>query len=198
MNATLFLPYIDYYNTKFDVDDSYYTENSYENALNDEYNKNKDIVYNTINDYFDGNISVLKQGNNQGNTINFFNTKTPKIEEKTRYSTCDAILYNSSMEDCDINYLLQHLGGKNMFELIVKLNFDTIEEEFEEDLKLWVKTHNNINSTMNSDEWKFKNEPKKNIRIKIDCGEYDLIGCILLETSNDSFFIIVSEIKEVR
>lgn len=196
MKGTLFLPYIDYYNSNFDVDDNYYSNGTYEETLTNEYTKNKDIVFNTINDYFDGNTSVLRANNNQGNTISFFNAKVPKNEEKTRYSSCDCYVLNEYLKDITINDINALKNINDVCVLYVKLDFDTIEEEFEEDFKLWVKSHNNINNTNRSDEWKFENEPKRTFKLTINNISYELCNCRILEMSSNGFFILIEKIKE--
>ena len=48
MEVTLYMPYYDYNDGAFDVNNNYYDENEYIEAVSKEYNKNKDIVYNLM------------------------------------------------------------------------------------------------------------------------------------------------------
>ena len=48
MEATLYLPYYDYNDSAFDVTDDYYKGNDYIELMSNEFNKNKDIVYNSM------------------------------------------------------------------------------------------------------------------------------------------------------
>lgn len=192
MKCTLFLPYIDYYNTNFDVDDNYYSNGGYEKALKANDEMYKDSVYNFISNY-----ESLGQQNVFNSTMNVFNTKVSKNEEKTAYSSCEATIYNEEMKDETIDGLKSYLRSQDVFILFVKLDYYTIEEEFESDLKMWFSSHNKINSVNASDEWKFQNEPKRNIRIKIDDFNADLINSKILEVSNDGFVILVEKIKYI-
>lgn len=198
MKCTLFLPYIDYYNTNFDVDNNYYSNGGYEQALKQNNDMYGDSIYSHIsNNNFNANTAVFRNPYSFSEGINGFNVKTSGNEEKTQYTSCEALIYDENMIDCNINDLVKYINIKDVFVLYIKLDFDTIEEEFEEDLKMWIKSHVNINKTKASDDWKFENEPKRNIKLSYENKEYNLINCIILEHSNNGFFILVNEIKEL-
>ena len=192
MKCTLFLPYIDYYNTNFDVDDNYYSNGGYEKALKANDEMYKDSVYSFIT-----NFEPLGQQNTFNSTISAFNGKVSKNEEKTSDSSCEASVYNEQMQEETIDGLKSYLRSQDVFILFIKLDYYTIEEEFESDLKMWFSSHNKINSVNASDEWKFQNEPKRNIRIKIDDFNADLINSKILEISNDGFVILVEKINYI-
>lgn len=190
MKVTLFLPYIDYYNSNFDVDDSYYSNGSYEKALK------------ANNDMYGDSIFAHMSNNNfsKSNTYNGFggfSQQTVKNEEKTSYSSCDATIYNENMEEETINGFKKYINNQDVCVLFIKLDFDTIEEEFETDFKMWVKSHNKINSYKADDDWKFANEPKKNIRVEVGGLTVDLLNCKILDVSNDKIAVLVEKIKNV-
>ena len=199
MECKILLPYIDYYNTSFDVDDNFFSNGEYERALNKNNDMYGDSIYNHIsNGGFNDNTTVFRGSTMFNDTINGFNKKVSKNEEKTLYSSCDCSIYNEYMKDITINEIMEQTFIKDVSVMFIKPNFDTAEEEFEEDFKLWVKTHKNINLQKMSDEWKFENEPKKNIRLVISNKEFDLMNCKILEMSNSGFFVLIEEIKEVK
>lgn len=197
MKCILLLPYVDYYNTNFDVDDNYYSNGGYEEALKTNNDMYKDSIYNHIsNNGLNANTAVFRNPYGFNKENNIFNEKVSKNEEKTQYTSCEAIIYDENMKNCDVQHIIKFLREKDVFVLYVKLDFNTIEEEFEEDFKMWVKSHVNINKTSASDEWKFENEPKRNIILNYENIKYNLINCMILEYTNDGFFMLVNEIKE--
>ena len=77
MELTLYLPYYDYNDDAFNVNDSYYDENEYINAMSDEYNKSKDIVFNSMIDFQNGSQRALNGSNEQ---MYHFNAKPSQNE----------------------------------------------------------------------------------------------------------------------
>lgn len=193
MKCKLLLPYIDYYNTNFDVDDNYYSNGGYENALKTNNSMYGDSIYNHMNQ----NGGILSNSNNFNMGINIFNQNTHKNDEKTSYSSCEGYLYDENMNDETVFGLENYIKNQDVFILFIKLDFDTIEEEFETDFKMWVKSHNKINSYKADDDWKFANEPKKNIRVEVDDLTIDLLNCKILDVSNDKIAVLVEKIKYV-
>ncbi len=54
-----------------------------------------------------------------------------------------------------------------MFINHIILNFDKSEEEFETEIKMWNKAHNEINEYKSyGEDWVLQHEPKRNIRIQ--------------------------------
>ena len=193
MKCKLLLPYIDYYNTNFDVDDNYYSNGGYENALKTNNSMYGDSIYNHMNQ----NGGILSNSNNFNMGINIFNQNTHKSDEKTSYSSCEGYLYDENMNDETVFGLENYIKNQDVFVLFIKLDFDTIEEEFETDFKMWVKSHNKINSYKADDDWKFANEPKKNVRVEVNGLTVDLLNCKILDVSNDKIAVLVEKIKYV-
>ena len=54
MEGTLYLPYYDYNDGAFDVSNSYYDSDEYARKMKEEYDKSKDVVYNSMNDFKNG------------------------------------------------------------------------------------------------------------------------------------------------
>jgi hypothetical protein len=121
-----------------------------------------------------------------------------KNEEKTLYSSCECEAFDEYMKDITINDIMEQTFNKDIFIMYIKLDFNTIEEEFEEDYKLWVRTHNNINKQKMSDDWKFENEPKRTMKLLLSNKEFELVNCKILEVSNNGLFVLIEEIKDVK
>lgn len=197
MKCKLLLPYIDYYGSTFDVDENYYSNDAYEKALKSNNEMYGDSIYNHIsNGGFNANTAVFRGSYDIKNVVNGFNKKVPKNEEKTQYSSCECDLFDEFMKDVSINEIMELMSSKDVCVMFFKLDYNTIEEEFEEDYKLWVRTHNNINKQSMSNEWKFENEPKRNVKLILSNKEFDLINCKILEVSNNGMFVLIEEIKE--
>lgn len=193
MKCKILLPYIDYNNVNFDVDDNYYSNGGYANAL-----KANDAMYGgSIYDHINQNGGVLSSANAFNVGLNVFNQNMSKNEEKTSYSSCEGYIYDENMNDETVLNLQNYIKSQDVCILYLKLDFDTIDEEFETDFKMWVKAHNKINAYNADDDWKFDNEPKKNVRISVDGFEADLLNCKILETSEDKIAILVEKIKYV-
>lgn len=199
MKCKLLLPYIDYYGSTFDVDENYYSNDAYEKALKSNNEMYGDSIYNHIsNGGFNTNTAVFRGSYDINNIVNGFNDKVSKNEEKTLYSSCECEVFDEYMKDITINDIMEQTFNKDIFIMYIKLDFNTIEEEFEEDYKLWVRTHNNINKQKMSDDWKFENEPKRTMKLILSNKEFDLVNCKILEVSNNGLFVLIEEIKDVK
>lgn len=162
MKVELYLPYYDYNDGAFDVSNDYYgNEQDYIKAMSNEYNKNKDIVYNSM---LNGSIGGV-QGSD-GQTYKF-GEKTPQNEEKVAYSSCNGILYDDAGNAESVDGLITHFAQQKPFVEMVELDDSSSEEEFISEMSLWVKEHNAINKyrEFKGDEWTWVNEPKRNVKI---------------------------------
>ena len=171
MKVELYLPYYDYNDNAFDVSNNYYdNEEDYINAMSSEYNKNKDIVYNSM---LNGSIGVYN--GTDGQTYKF-GEKTPQNEEKVAYSKCNGVLYDDSGNLENVYNLIDRFVQQKSFIEMVEFDDSTSEEEFVSEISLWVKEHNAINQyrEFKGDEWTWVNEPKRNVKIKFlnNANEY--------------------------
>ena len=163
MKVELYLPYYDYNDNAFDVSNNYYdNEEDYINAMSSEYNKNKDIVYNSM---LNGSIGAYN--GTDGQTYKF-GEKTPQNEEKVAYSKCNGVLYDDSGNLENVDNLIDRFVQQKSFIEMVEFDDSSSEEEFVSEISLWVKEHNAINQyrEFKGDEWTWVNEPKRNVKIK--------------------------------
>lgn len=193
MKCKILMPYIDYNNMNFDADDNYYSKDGYANAL-----RTNDTMYGeTIYTHINQNGGVLSHLNTYNVGFNVLNQKVSENEEKTAYSSCECQIYDENMSDATVLHLQNCIKSQDVCILYLKLDFDTMEEDFESDLKMWMRSHDKINSYKANDEWKFDNEPKRNLRINVEDLNIDLINCKILEINNDKIAILAEKIKYV-
>ena len=164
MKVTLYLPYYDYNDDAFDVNDDYYNDQEYINAISDEYNKNKDVIFNSIMDAKNGSGSLVKGVDGQTYRIG---QKTSQREDKVSYSACNGVLYNDAGEEEDVDSIIEKFARGESFVEMVEFDLDSSEEEFEMEYSLWNNEHNGINAYRDKagDDWVLANESKRNLKI---------------------------------
>lgn len=197
MEVTLYLPYYDYNDGAFDVNNDYYDEDEYINAVSSEYNKNKDIIYNSVRDAKNGVGSLLQGGD--GQTYKF-GQKTSQSEDKVAYSKCNGTLYDIDGSKDTVDGFIKKFAAQKQFLEIVEFDLDTVEEEFETEISLWVKEHNNINSYADKlgEDWVLAKEPKRNIKLHFKNNANEdifavLENCKIMDIIEDNSFILFVE-----
>lgn len=197
MEVTLYMPYYDYNDSSFDVDSNYYNENEYIEAVSNEYNKNKDIVYNSVLDAKNGAGTLIQGGD--GQTYKFGVNESQK-EEKIAYSSCKCIVYDENGNDDTVDSLITHFVKQKPFIEMVEFDDTTSEEEFIAEVSLWVKEHNAINKykDFKGEEWAWIKEPKRNIKMHFvnNAGEdlYAILeNCKIMDIVDDNSMIIFIE-----
>lgn len=197
MEVTLYLPYYDYNDGAFDVNNDYYNEEDYINAVSSEYNKNKDIVFNSMLDAKNGSGSLV-QGSD-GQTYKF-GQQTAQSEEKVAYSKCEGVLWDIGGSKDTVDGFIDKFAKQEQFLEIVEFNLDTVEEEFETEVSLWVKEHNNINQYADKlgEEWVLAKEPKRNIKVQFKNNANQdvyavLEDCKIMDIIEDNSFILYVE-----
>jgi len=197
MEVTLFLPYYDYNDGAFDVNNDYYNEEDYINAVSNEYNKNKDIVFNSMLDAKNGSGSLV-QGSD-GQTYKF-GQQTVQSEEKVAYSKCEGVLWDIGGSKDTVDGFIDKFAKQEQFLEIVEFNLDTVEEEFETEVSLWVKEHNNINQYADKlgEDWVLAKEPKRNIKVQFKNNASQdvyavLEDCKIMDIIEDNSFILYVE-----
>ena len=197
MKVTLYIPYYDYNDGAFDVNNDYYNEDEYIKAVSSEYNKNKDIVYNSMVDYNNGSRGLV-QGVD-GQTYKF-GTKVAQNEEKVAYSSCGAVIYNEDGKDDTVDGIIKRFVAQKPFIEMLEFDDDSSEEEFMTEVTLWVKEHNSINKYKDykGEEWAWVNEPKRNIKMhfknKSDEDMYAILeNCKIMDIVGGNSMIVFVE-----
>lgn len=199
MNVTIYFPYYEYNDNDFSVDDNYYKSNE------DYFNAIKENIQNTRNDVIQGMNNYMNNGFIKtykaldGETYRY-NDKSHESEEKVGYSKCEALIYNEDGKEVSVDDFISDYVSKEMKLYVFKLNLDSAEEEFEQELNLWSTEHNNIQKYNNSknEDWVFENEPIRNIRIKFinNANEEkyaELVNCKLMEKQGFNIYVVLSE-----
>ena len=178
MKVTLYLPYYDYNDDVFNVNDKYYGDGEYANAIADEFNKNKDIVYNSMLDYNNGARNAFVGSDGQTYKLG---QKTSQNEDKVAYASCEGVIYNEDGETDNVDLLIGHFAKQESFVEMVEFDMDTPEEEFETELSLWTKEHTSINKykPLRGEEWAWGNEPKRNVKISFKNKANETIYAVL-------------------
>ena len=149
-------------NLSFDTD-NFYEGNSYIEALENEYNKTKDTIFESMSG---GNIGVLSDDNSTLNTFTLFNKKVPENEGKQCYTSCECLLYDEYLKEESLNNLVKYMLDEKEFNLIIQLDMNTIEEYFESEFKMWFTESKKIESSIYDNEFATLSKPKRDLRIK--------------------------------
>lgn len=200
MEVTLYLPYYDYNDDAFNASEEYYGDGEYANAVADEFNKNKDIIYNSALGMKNGHRGVFSGVD--GQTYKF-GQRTSQSEDKVAYSTCKATLFNDDGDDESVDDIITKFAKQESFVEMVEFDLDTVEEEFESEINMWEREHTKINSYRNKagDEWVASKEPKRDVRVsfKNNAGEeiYAVFeNCKIMDSSErDNWILYVDKIN---
>ena len=178
MKCKLYLPYIDFDTDAFYADQSFYSKgNSYEDALR--------------------NYSSVEGG--------VMGAKTNRTDFS--YASCECECMNLSGIGETVDSMVAHAVNNDTVVLIFAFDFDNMEEEFECELKSWVKQHNKVKSKLTDlsiEEECQQAEPFKEMRISFknlkDEDIYlEMEGCRLLEpVGEDGYAIVVNKITFLK
>ena len=197
MEATFYLPYYDYNDGAFDVSDDYHGEDEYSKKVAEEYNKNKDIVYNSMMDSINGSGALLQSSDRQ---VYKFGQKTSQNEEKVAYSSCEGVLFDIGGSKDTVDGFIEKFAQQKQFLEIVEFNLDTSEEEFETELTLWVREHNSINQYVDKlgEDWVLAKEPKRNLKLHFKNNADEdiyaaLVDCRIMDVAEGGSLVLFVE-----
>ena len=170
MEVTLYLPYYDYNDGAFDVSNDYYkSEEDYANMVEQEYNKDKDIVFNSMLDAKNGSGSLV-QGTD-GQTYKF-GQKTAQNEDKVAFSKCEGVLWD--------------IGGSK----------DTVETEISLWVREHNSINQYVDKL--GEDWVLAKEPKRNFKVHFKNNANQdvyavLEDCKIMEIIEDNSFVLYIE-----
>lgn len=197
MEVTLYLPYYDYNDDAFSVSNEYYGDGEYVNAMTDDYNRSKDVVYNSVLDMQNGHRGVFSGADGQTYKLG---QKTSQSDDKVSYSSCKATLYDEDGEDDTVDGIITKFAQQKSFIEMVEFNLDTVEEEFDSEMNVWSREHNKINAYLGKagEAWVASKEPKRNIKMffKNKAGDnvYALLeNCKIMDNSERDNWILYIE-----
>lgn len=116
------------------------------------------------------------------------------------FSKCEGTLLDVDGEDETVDTFIEKFARQEQFLEIIEFNLDTVEEEFETEVSLWVKEHNNINQYADKlgEEWVLAKEPKRNIKVQFKNNANQdvyavLEDCKIMDIVDDNMFAIFVE-----
>lgn len=164
MKATIYLPYYSIYDDGyFDVSDDYYKSDSdYVNAIASNVKNTRNAIVNYVEN---GATNVYKSSDGQ---IYKYDNKSQNDVNKVSYAQCDAVIFNANGENESVDNFISEYVSKKPQLYIISLNLDTSDEDFEQELNLWTKDHNELQkySSAKGDEWILDNEPVRDLRLE--------------------------------
>jgi hypothetical protein len=149
---------------------------SYDGTLNsDEYinmMKKEDNIGNALKETLSNNFEDI------GKYASFGAVGKKNVSVKYRYNQCEANILDIEKKEIDEEYIESKVKSQEQFILIIQMNPDNMDEDFEVGIKDWKYSHENISNYKGAtDEWKLIHEPSRNLRIEIENGVYNLINC---------------------
>jgi len=199
MKVKLYMPFYDYNDGDFDTDENFYKNDAeYFNAMQKSVEQTSRAVEAGMNNYMNGG-SVGGYKSSDGQTYRFAN-KTSVSEDKVSYAECDAVLYGEDGNDRSVDDFIADYVSKDVQLYILKLDLDTSDEDFEQEINLWDIEHKKIQNytKIKGEDWVFDNEPKRNIKLKFTNNANEekfaiLVNCKIMEKQNMNIYIILAE-----
>jgi hypothetical protein len=195
MLAKLYIPYLSYDEKKS------FTRFVPENQIK---NDNMNIIFkeNDLNNSENNMVSeymVYRQNINNVDMVNL-QYKKNDIPEITTYASIDIELFNINGQDETLETLLNYFRTQEQFINIIQFNTETINDDGESELKLWLKSSykiQNTNSMFFSEDQKLLNLPLKTFKLIInDNAKAYLENCKLIEIiDNNCFAMIIDKIN---
>ena len=159
MKATLYMPYFGY-NSDFDAEGTYKTENDYVKAMENAYNQTKDVITSFMSDGAVKNYTGL-----DGQTYSFGQQESKK--DKISYAPCEVTMFDEDGNADNVDNLITHFAKQEMFIDTVILDMTNINEDFQSELSIWVNEHESVNrnGAKFGGEWCWIHEPMRELRL---------------------------------
>ena len=157
MKATLYMPYFGY-NSDFDAEGTYKTENDYVKAMENTYNQTKDVITSFMSGGAVKNYTGL-----DGQTYSFGQQESKK--DKISYAPCEVTMFDEDGNADNVDNLITHFAKQEMFIDTVILDMTNINEDFQSELSIWVNEHESVNrnGAKFGGEWCWIHEPMREL-----------------------------------
>lgn len=191
------MPYESIDDGVFSISEDYYGQGEYEKAIEREHERTRGVdlyesVYNSkkaaggVFEGSDGKMYSVNQESGQG-------------QGKVAYSACDGMLYDDTGEEDTVDRLISMFASQSRFVEMASFDGDTMEEDFESELSLWLREHSRIASRVDEfgDEWVLAHEPRRVIGVRFtnNAGEdvYAFLeDCMVMDVADgDSVILLV-------
>ena len=192
MKIKIYFPYYGYGNDDYETSDRYGSEEEYIEAIQKEDERNRDVVYE----------SMVRQGNGQsimGSSVKMFSVEG-KEDEKIEFCTCEGVMYNENEDDMSVDEIVARMARQEPFVMVLGLDFDTMEEDFIMELKLWQREHQAINSFIDDkgEAWCWSKEPRKDLEFEFENNANETkrgvcVGSVLMDTYDENKIILYVE-----
>lgn len=202
MKCTLYLAYYDYNDGDFDVSNDYYkSDDEYFKAVEQNVMRTRQSVFDGMMSYV-GGVSVSDYRGVDGQTYRYGRDGGGDAE-KVSYAKCEAVIYNPYNDKGsgnDVDSFVSDCVSNDVQLYVLNLNLDTSDEDFEQELNLWMREHENIQSFSKAkgDTWVFDNEPMRNVRVKFlnNANEEkyaELVNCRIMERQGMCAYVVLCE-----
>lgn len=192
MNVKIYFPYYGYGNEDYEVSDQYMSEDDYINAIRREDEMSRDVVYESM-------IRQSEGGSLIGGDVKLYSVGK-EDNEKIEFCTCDGVLYNEEEEDMSVDELVTQMANQKPFVCVLGVDFDTMDEDFTIELRLWQKEHQGINSLIDNkgEAWCWSKEPRKDLEVEFvnEANETKrgvCVGSVMMDTYDDNKIILYVE-----
>ena len=175
MITSIFIPIIKLKND-FEVQKEL-DQDTYIKMLNDNYNESNFDITN----FMQNGVKSDKKYTFYQNLNNSFNDN-----DYYEYNEIKALITDINDEDVKPSNILSYYDADEMLVLILDINIETLNEDCESEIRLWIKDSMKINNNTNlNDDLKILNLPKKNIKININDNMLYLVNCRILDNYSD-------------
>lgn len=139
----------------FDERDDYYkSDDEFFEKIKEDVDMNSDVAYEVVNNL--GNLYKRNAASFESTSKNYRNPSLSIYK-------CSASLLDEENNDETVDGIISKSLSNDVVVSILRYNFDDMDEEFEEDLRLWVRDHESINEYIDKlgEDKVWENEPKR-------------------------------------
>lgn len=199
MEVTIKIVLEDFNDGDFDINDDYYkSDDDFFDAVKRNVDMNSNVAYEVMS-----GIGGAKRGRTAS-----FGTDGYKPTKNARNSiyTCKAVLLDENENDETVDSLVTKSLTDDVVVSIIQYNTDTMDEEFEEDLKLWISDHKSINQYKDKlgEDAVWENEPKRTFIVSFPNKAGDEVNIqyencrIVSDMGNVKYAVLAEKIKMVE
>lgn len=193
MKAILSIPYTGPTDdASFQVNDDYYKDNEYIDALHAEYSRSADAVA----QLFDEDKDMKHK---QEKTDNIQNKNTATNADHLQYVTCSAVLLDENMKDETIDGIIAKYVRQQPFAEIFKVNMDAASSDFIYEWQLWNMEHVKLHALVNDcgEDWALCHEPLRDLKISFanhasETITMDMYSCRIIGKIDSETYVITT------
>lgn len=193
MKAILSIPYTGPTDdASFQVNDDYYKDNEYIDALHAEYSRSADAVA----QLFDEDKDMKHK---QEKTDNIQNKNTATNADHLQYVTCSAVLLDENMKDETIDGIIAKYVRQQPFAEIFKVNMDAASSDFIYEWQLWNMEHVKLHALVNDcgEDWVLCHEPLRDLKISFanhasETITMDMYSCRIIGKIDSETYVITT------